>query len=228
MHALQAVFQAIASWVFRLGGIGLLLVGVIDSSILMAPLANDFLVVALSATNHDRMPYYAVMAAIGSTLGSLTTDVIGRKAKEGVAAKVPSKRLKFVERQFRKRAGWTVVLAAIIPPPFPFTPFVALAAGLDYPRKKLLTLVAIARFARFVGEGALAIVYGDRILSIAKSPVVKYTIIGVIVLAVGGSAFSIVTWVRKSRGSSGGEKGGLERGRSRAVRGNSSRRSGCV
>lgn len=204
MNVFRNVFHSIAVMVFHLGGVGLLIVGIIDSSFLTAPLANDFLVVALTANQPHRMPYYALMAAVGSTLGCLSVDIISRKANERVETKVPSPKLKFVEAQFRKRAGWAVVAACLIPPPFPFTPFIALAAGSGYPRKKLLGLVGVSRYVRFAVEGGLAIVYGQRILAIAKSPAVEYTVIALIIVAVGGSAFTITRAIQKARSGAGG------------------------
>ncbi|MGB7438140.1 MAG: hypothetical protein WBR26_19900 [Candidatus Acidiferrum sp.] len=199
MQSFQGFFHSIASFVFQLGGIGLLIVGIFDSSILMAPLANDLLVVALTADHPDRMAYYAVMAALGSTIGCAITDVLSRKAEEGVREKVGGRRFKFVESQLRKHAGWALALSAVIPPPFPFTPFVVAAAGTGYPRKKLLAIVAGARLVRFSAEGGLAIVYGKGILNLAKSPVVEYVIIGLIVIAVAGSGLSVFRWIQQSR-----------------------------
>jgi membrane protein YqaA with SNARE-associated domain len=195
----QGFFDPIAMWVFHRGALGVFIVGIIDSSFLTAPLANDFLVIALTASRPHRMPFYVVMAALGSVVGCVTVDVISRKAEAGLKRSFPSGRWKFIESQFQKRTGWAVVLAALMPPPFPFTPFVAAAAGTGYPRKKLLSLIGIARLVRFTGEGVLAIFYGPGILAIAKSPAAQYTIIALIVIAIGGSALSIVGWVRKSR-----------------------------
>jgi membrane protein DedA with SNARE-associated domain len=196
---MKGIFHAVALWVFHLGGLGLFIAGIIDSSPLTAPLANDFLVIALTASHPHRMPYYALMAAVGSVVGCFTVDVISRKGEAGIKQSFPSGRWKFIEKQFQKHAGWTTALACLMPPPFPFTPFVAAAAGTGYPRKKLLTLVGIVRFVRFAGEGVLAIFYGGSILSIAQSPTVQYTIIALIVIAVAGSAISIYAWIRKSR-----------------------------
>jgi membrane protein YqaA with SNARE-associated domain len=196
---MKGIFHSIALWVFHLGGLGLFCVGILDSSPLTAPLANDFLVIALTANRPHRMPYYALMAALGSVAGCLTVDIISRKAEAGIKQSFPSGRWKFIEKQFQKHAGWTTALACLMPPPFPFTPFVAAAAGTGYPRKKLLTLVGIVRFVRFAGEGLLAIFYGGSILSIAQSPTVQYTIVALIVIAVAGSGVSIYVWIRKSR-----------------------------
>ena len=210
MHGFQAIFQAVADWVFRLGGIGLFAVGVVDSSILMAPLANDLLVVALAATHPHRMWYYALMAAAGSTAGCAITDFLSRKAEKGMRHVVPSKRFKFVEKRMKKHAGWTLALAAVIPPPFPFTPFVAMAAGSGYARKKLLTIVFVARFVRFAAEGLLALKYGKGILGLAKAPAVEYTIIALIVIAVVGSAISIFRWVHQGKSATHGARRAAE------------------
>jgi membrane protein YqaA with SNARE-associated domain len=201
MRVSRGFFHTIALWFFHLGGFGLLLLGIIDSSPLSAPLANDLLVVALSASRPHRMIYYAVMAAIGSTLGSLTVDIISRKAESKISQVVSSRRFKFVEAQIRKRAGWALAFACLIPPPFPFTPFVAAAAGTGYSRKKLLSIIAGVRFLRFLIEGGLAVLYGRHILALAESPVVRYAVIILIVIALGLSGFSIFRWIQKARTS---------------------------
>jgi len=201
MGALKQFFHSVAALIFHWGGPGLLIVGVIDSSFLTAPLANDLLVIVLTASHPGRMPYYAAMAALGSTIGCAIVDVVSRKAEKGVKHSIPSKRLGFVESHVRKRAGAALAISAVIPPPFPFTPFVVAAAIAGYPRKKLLGIVAGARLFRFAAEGALAIFYGEGILSLAKSRTMEATIVALIVLALGASAFSIFRWVRKDRTS---------------------------
>ena len=47
--------------IWHFGGVGLLVLGILDSSFLFAPLGNDLLVVAMSAREHSvtRMLYYA-------------------------------------------------------------------------------------------------------------------------------------------------------------------------
>jgi membrane protein YqaA with SNARE-associated domain len=196
----------------KLGGSGLLLMGVLDSSFLVMPMGNDLLVIAMTARNHALMPYYAAMAALGSTLGSLLLDVVSRKGGEEVIEKhVPKGRLKYIERKVRKNAGWAVGFAALMPPPFPFTPFVVAAAALEYPRKKLLSVIAATRIVRFSVEGALAIVFGHRILIWAKSSAVMYVVVSLIVVSILASVFSVLSWVRKS-GKPGASKDESSRG----------------
>jgi membrane protein DedA with SNARE-associated domain len=96
----------------------------------------------------------------------------------------------------KKNAGWALTLGSLMPPPFPFTLFVAAAGALRVPLKKVLPYVAAGRLLRFTTEGVLAIVYGHWILSLANSPALKTTMIVMIVIAIIGSAYSIFTWVR--------------------------------
>ena len=42
----------------HLGGVGLLIMGVLDSSFLVLPLGNDLLVIALTARQHMKVFYY--------------------------------------------------------------------------------------------------------------------------------------------------------------------------
>src|SRR5947207_3972399 len=116
---------------FHLGGFGLLILGVLDSSFLFSPFGNDLLMIALTARRHGRILFYAAMATAGSVLGCFITDAISRKGGEaGLEKRVPKRRLNYIKKKVKKSAGWALVLAALMPPPFPFTLFVAASAAL--------------------------------------------------------------------------------------------------
>jgi membrane protein YqaA with SNARE-associated domain len=136
------------------------------------------------------------MATAGSLIGCFATDWISRKSESGQKKFVSGKHLDYIRKQVEKRAGWTLVVAALMPPPFPFTPFVAVAAAFRYPRIKLLSFVGVARFVRFLIEGALAIHYGRWIIKQAESPFLEHVMIALIVISIGGSTFSIYRWRR--------------------------------
>ena len=92
-------------------------------------------------------------------------------------------------------------VAALMPPPFPFTPFVAAAAVLQYPRKKLLATVALGRLGRFAAEGLLAVLLGKKILQWAESPFMSYTVLAILVLSLIGTGLSLYSWFRHSTGA---------------------------
>jgi membrane protein YqaA with SNARE-associated domain len=196
---------------WHFGGIGLLVLGILDSSFLFAPLGNDLLVVAATARTHSvpLMLYYSAMSSVGSVLGCLLIDVIFRRAGEHELEKhMPRRRLDVFRRKITDNAAWALVVASIAPPPFPFTLFVMAASALQYPRKRLLIVVGAARMVRFTALGGLALVFGKRILRLAESSVVQAILIGLIVVCIVGSVLSVVGWIRRSRGAAPrGEKG---------------------
>jgi membrane protein YqaA with SNARE-associated domain len=189
-------------WIFlHLGGLGLLGLGILDSSFLFMPLGNDLLVVALTVRNHARMPYYAAMTAAGSVLGVLLVDLVLRKGgEEGLKKYIAVSRLEYLKCKVKKRAGWALAVASLMPPPFPFTPLILASVALQYPRKKLLGVVAAARLVRFGVDGWLAVEFGAGILRLAHRPEAKIGILVLVATCLGGSAYSIWKWVRASRG----------------------------
>lgn len=193
---MKPIIHIIARALFRAGGLGLLTLGAFDSSPLVVPMGNDLLVLALSARYHERMLYYAAMATLGSLIGCFVTDWISRKGEGGLKRLVPGRHLDFIRKQVKKRAGWTLVVVSLMPPPFPFTVFVAAAAAFRYPRSKLLSFIGMGRFARFAIEGALAIHYGRWIVQQAQSPLLDHVMIALIAISLVGSAISIFQWMQ--------------------------------
>ncbi|HKN61810.1 MAG TPA: hypothetical protein VJW93_11560 [Candidatus Acidoferrales bacterium] len=191
---MKPLIHTIARALFHAGGLGLLTLGAFDSSPLVVPFGNDLLVLALCARYHDRVLYYVLMATAGSLIGVFATDWIGRKSEGGLKKVVAGKNLKYIRKLVEKRAALTLVIVSILPPPFPFTPFVAAAAAFRYPRAKLLGFVGAGRLARFSIEAALAIRYGRWIIRQARAPFFEHIMIALVVISIVGSALSIYRW----------------------------------
>jgi membrane protein YqaA with SNARE-associated domain len=187
----------------HLGGLGLVALGILDSSFLFMPLGNDILMIALTARRHGHMPYYALMATAGSVLGCVLVDLVSRKGGEkGLERRLSRRRLEYVKRKVSNNAAWALGFASLMPPPFPFTPFVIAASALQYPRKKLFAVIAATRFVRFLGAGIVGIVFGRRIIHMAENPVFQYSMLGLLAVFAVGSVLSIVHWVRRSKHAS--------------------------
>lgn len=169
------------------------------------PFGNDLLMLGLTANHHDKLLYYAVMATLGSGAGCFLTDLVARKGGEdGLRRLFSPKSFEYAKKRVRNNAGWALALAAIMPPPFPFTLIVAGAAAFQYPRKKLLTIVMAMRFVRFMGIGLLAIFFGRGILQIAESRWVQYPILGLVIFSIVGSAISLHNRLKRHRSTSRG------------------------
>jgi len=197
---LSPFIHTIARALFRAGGFGLLTLGTLDSSPLVVPVGNDILMLALCARYHQRMFYYVVMATAGSLIGCFLTDWIGRKSESSQEKLLSGKRLASIRQLVKERAAWALVIASLLPPPFPFTGIVAAAAAFRYPRKKLFAFLAAGRFVRFTIEGALAIHYGRWIIKQAESPWLEHVMIALIVISIAGSGFASYQWLEENKG----------------------------
>ncbi len=159
------LIATITAWATGLGGVGLFIIAVLDSSFLSFPQVNDVLVVVLSAKYPERMPYYAGMTTVGSMIGCFMLFSVARRGGEMFLRK----RMKgaHVDRALRlyQRFGlMAVVIPALLPPPVPFKIFVVLAGAADAAPWRFVLAVGIGRGIRYVGQGYLAVVYGEQAL----------------------------------------------------------------
>ncbi len=201
---MHSVIHHVYAILAHLGGFGILLLSLVDSSPLFFPFGNDLFMIAMTARSHRAIFYYAFMAAVGSVLGSLTVDFLSRKGGAKAFEKTVSrKRFDYIKRRVEKNAVWALVIAALVPPPFPFTGFVAGTAAFQYPRRRLLTVVFFSRLARFLVEGLLAVLFSRKLLRLARSPGLDYLGIALMAVSVGVSAFTIATWAKRSRRATG-------------------------
>jgi membrane protein YqaA with SNARE-associated domain len=181
--------------------LGLLLLGILDSSFLMfLPLGNDLLLVGLTARYPAHWPYYVAMASAGSVLGCCFTYWVSRKGgEEGLEKRVSKRRLDYVQSRVKEHGASALVLASVMPPPFPFTAFVVVAGALKYPPVRLLAIIGLSRMVRFSAEALLAQQYGSRILQSANTPLVQGIVLTIVVLSLGGTAYSLFDWFRQTK-----------------------------
>jgi membrane protein YqaA with SNARE-associated domain len=184
----------------QFGWFGLFLLAVADDSFLFLPIGSDLLTVILVARHHDQLPLYVLAAAAGSTIGVFLLDLVCRKGgEEGLKRLVKPKLLDYLKRQMKKHAAAALVVSCLAPPPFPFGGFIAAASAFQYPRLRLLSVVFVARAARFSLVGWAAIYFGRRILRIGDSAEFMWFMAGFIALCLIGSVVSVIHWVRIGR-----------------------------
>ena len=185
---------------YFLSPLGIVLMGVLDASmVFFLPLGIDFVVIIMSARNPDTFWLYALLATAGSLIGAAGTYWVGKKAGEkGLERYVSPRRLKRVRARVDSGA-FVVAGMALIPPPFPFTPFVLVGGALKMNPWSFFSALAGARALRFGIEAALASHYGSGILRWMKTPAFQ-TVVGVfIALAVIGTVISAVLVWRSSK-----------------------------
>src|SRR3954453_20381744 len=131
-------------WILRLGGPGLIVVGLVDNSVIPIPGGMDFFVILLTAHHREWWPYYGAMATVGAVLGGYFTYRLAKKGgKESIEKKIGKKRAAKVYKRFEKGGFSTIVIGSLLPPPFPLVPVLMAAGVMQYPRRRFLAALSI-------------------------------------------------------------------------------------
>src|SRR5262249_40202227 len=107
-----------------------------------------------------------------------------------------------IRARVRERGAVALAVLDLIPPPFPFTPFVLAAGALDVSARMFFVTLTVCRMLRFGLEAALALVYGPRILTWLDSNVFHGIVAACIVLAVALTLISLLQVIRATRSPS--------------------------
>jgi membrane protein YqaA with SNARE-associated domain len=202
MYAIAAITvrRTLLHLVRRLGGPGLIGLGLLDNSVIPLPGSMDAATVLLSAAQHEPWWYYAVMATIGGVIGGYLTYRLGLKGGEQTLEKrLSPKRAKQAARIFESFGFWSVVVSAVSPPPVPIVPILIAAGALHYPRNKFLAALTLGRSLRYLLLAYLGHIYGRQILRWLGEyyQPLLYLLIGAVVI---GSLIGLYYW-RRYRGS---------------------------
>lgn len=183
----------------RMGGPGLILLGIADNSVIPLTGSMDVLTIWLAARHREPWPYYALMATIGAVVGGYITYALARKGgKETMERKLTRKRTQQVIRAFERWGFAAVAIPALLPPPFPFLPFLLAAGAMQYSKKKFLSALTLGRGIRYFLEAAVGFVYG-RHISHFFSQYYKPAMAILIGLAVIGAVVSLIEYLRMKK-----------------------------
>jgi membrane protein YqaA with SNARE-associated domain len=179
------------SWLVRLGGPGLILIGIADNSVVPLTGSMDVLTIWLAAAHRDLWPYYALMATIGAVVGGYITYALGRKGgKETIERKLKKDKAEKLLKRFDKWGFWSVAVGALLPPPFPLVPVLLTAGALQYSAKKFLAALTLGRTVRYCLVAGLGSLYAKPITAFF-SRYYKPTALVLAGLAAIGSFFAI-------------------------------------
>lgn len=187
------------AWLEGLGGLGLVVLGLADNSPVPLPGSMDVLTIILSAHEKNWWPYYAAMAVIGSVLGGYLSYMLGREGgKETLERKLSKKRAEQVYSGFEKHGFWTLFLPALVPPPFPYSPFTLAAGALDYPPRKFLFAVGAGRTIRYLALAYLGSIYSKQIFGFFDR--YYWLLLWILIGVTTAGAIGLIVWiVRRKR-----------------------------
>ena len=178
------------------GAFGLFAIALLDSALIPLPGGPDAVMLLLSTQSPARMPLYALGATAGSVIGCVILYYISRRAGRRALEKFPPQKQARVKELVDRYDVLSVLVASVLPPPFPFKLFVITAGVFRLSLVRFAAAVAVGRAFRFFLEGFLAVRYGERAKDLLAE---NYPAVGLGVAALVVVAFVLRSLLKRKR-----------------------------
>jgi membrane protein YqaA with SNARE-associated domain len=194
IHFFTKWLTRLSEYLITFGAFGLFSVALLDSTFVPLPSSADALMILLSTTNPSWMLLYAFMATAGSAIGCWILYLISRRAGARALNKFSEKKQRRVKNWIERYDAMAVLVATLLPPPFPFKLFVITAGVFRFSLLRFMIAIVCGRAFRFLLEGYFAVRYGAQ----AKEILAKYyPWIGLVLVAAIVAFVLIRRWVRR-------------------------------
>jgi membrane protein YqaA with SNARE-associated domain len=195
---MKHVVQWFQSFAMAIGGPGLFLIAMLDSSFLSFPEINDLLIVWMVTRHPHRLLYYATMSTLGSIAGCLVLYYVARRGGQAfIRKRFSADRIERGLRAFQRYGLMAVFIPSILPPPAPFKIFVLLAGLADVRPRSFVAAIALGRGLRYFGEGLLAVYYGERAMAYIRENGTTVSLWAAGAITAGLIAY--ILWSRRAR-----------------------------
>jgi membrane protein DedA with SNARE-associated domain len=192
------LLSKIVAALITFGPWGVFLLGFVDSLGIPLPATMDALLILVAVKAPQRAYFTALMAVLGTAVGSLTLFLAVRHGRRLLlkGEPPPGRRQRF-ERWFNRYGMLTVFVPAVVPVlPLPLKVFVVSAAALKTPFSKFLIVILLARVIRYFGEAYLGILLGEDAQTFLARHI--WMILGM-VLALAGAAYVVIGAIDRRR-----------------------------
>ena len=170
LHPVTKSLTRVSEFLITFGAFGLFAVALLDSTFVPLPSSADALMLLLTTAHPSRMLLYAFMATAGSALGCWILYLISRRAGSRALNKFSEAKQKRVKELIERYDMMAVLVATLLPPPFPFKLFVITAGVFRFSLFRFMLAIVAGRAFRFLLEGYFAVKYGAD----AKAILAKY------------------------------------------------------
>lgn len=181
---------SISAYLSAYGAAGLFAIALLDSAFVPMAGGPDAVMILLAAANPSRMLFYAFAATFGSLIGCIVLYKLSEKAGGRALKRFSEQKRARVKAWIDRYDVWSVLVASVLPPPFPFKLFVITAGVFKLNLWRFMLAILAGRTFRYVLEGYFAARYGEQAFEIFKR---RYPVIGLsaaVLLVVGFIAWS--------------------------------------
>lgn len=154
--------SAIKDFLVAYGPLGLFGIALLDSALIPLPGGPDVVMILLSKGQPRWMPVYAAAATLGSVIGCVILYYISRSAGRRALQRFSQKKQARVKQLIDRYDVLSVLVASVLPPPFPFKLFVITGGVFRLSLVRFVIAITFGRGFRFLLEGYLAAYYGDQ------------------------------------------------------------------
>ena len=177
MKHLISLFLKFSAWLVAilkpLGFWGVGAIALLDSSTIPVPM--DLIISGYIWTNRQHFYLYALMAAIGSSIGGLLPFYLGRAGGELFLLKrIDRTRYEQLRDRFERQEFLALFIPSMMPPPTPWKLFVFGAGVFEMRVRNFLGAVFLGRLVRFTVEGLLVLYYGPEIVTVVHDLAKKH------------------------------------------------------
>jgi membrane protein YqaA with SNARE-associated domain len=166
-----------------LGPWGVLLASFIDSASIPIPI--DVLMAGWAWADKQHFYIYAILAAIGSSVGGLVPFFLGRAGGELFLLKrIDRVRFEALRNRFEKQEFLAIMIPSMMPPPTTWKLFVFAAGVFEMRTVAFMLAVFVGRLIRFGVESLLVIKYGPQIVNVVGDLAKKHLVLTLVVLVV--------------------------------------------
>lgn len=170
IHPITKFLGRVSEYLVTFGAFGLFTVALLDSTFVPLPSSADALMLLLSTTHPSWMLLYAFMATAGSAIGCWILYLISRRAGARALNRFSERKQARVKYWIERYDAIAVLVATLLPPPFPFKLFVVTAGVFRFSLTRFMLAIIAGRAFRFLLEGYFAVKYGVQ----AKEILTKY------------------------------------------------------
>jgi len=170
IHPITKFLTRVSEYLVGFGAFGLFALAILDSTFVPLPSSVDALMLVLSMTHPSWMLLYAFMATAGSAIGCLILYFISRRAGARALNRFSERKQARVKYWIERYDAISVLVATLLPPPFPFKLFVISAGVFRFSLLRFMLAIIAGRAFRFLLEGYFAVKYGAQ----AKEILAKY------------------------------------------------------
>jgi membrane protein YqaA with SNARE-associated domain len=151
----------VSNYLITFGPFGLFAIALLDGAFVPMAGGPDAVVMLLSASRPGWMVFYAGAASLGSTAGCIILYYLSKRGgRRALARFSPSKQAR-VKDLIERYDVLSVLVASLLPPPFPFKLFVVSAGVFRLSIMRFAIAIFAGRAFRYLLEGYLAARYGD-------------------------------------------------------------------